>query len=163
MSAPFITKPLTRLFNLSLQTATLPKDWLCSNITPIFKKGSRHLTSNYRPMSLTCFMVKILEKLIHRRISEFLDEHSILSPLQHGFRKGYSCQTLLLESVHQWAKSLNHRSSTHVIFLDFAKAFDTVSHQKLIDKLDCICVRGQPLKWIAAFLSNRKQRVLVDG
>ena len=83
--------------------------------------------------------------------------------MQHGFRSRHSCQTQLLESVHQWAKALDDRSSTHVIFLDFSKAFDTVPHKKLCLKLDFIGIRGKVLTWIESFLSNRQQRVFVDN
>ena len=84
------------------------------------------LPRNYRPVSLTCITVKILERLIHKSVMSFLDEHEKLSPSQHGFRNRHSCQTQLLQVVHDWAKTLDKRSSTHVVFLDFSKAFDTV-------------------------------------
>ena len=84
-----------------------------------------------------------MERLVHRTITEFLEEHQKLSPTQHGFRRAHSCQTQLLETVHHWAKTLDECSSTHVIFLDFSKAFDTVPHNKLCLKLDNIGVYGE--------------------
>ena len=138
-------------------------DWLKSNVIPIFKKGSKHSPSNYRPISLTSLVGKILERLILNRINIFLDRQKILHPSQHGFRQGHSCQTQLLESVHLWAESLDRGSSTHIIFLDFSKAFDSVPHQKLLIKLEHIGIRGQILNWIQAFLYNRQQRVVISG
>ena len=115
--APAIAKPLATFFNLSLQTASLPEDWLKSNVIPIFKKGSKHSPSNYRPISLTSLVGKILERLILNRINIFLDRQKILHPSQHGFRQGHSCQTQLLASVHLWAESLDRGSSTHIILI----------------------------------------------
>ena len=149
--------------DLCSQTASLPKDWTCSNVPPVFKKGSRHSPSNYRPISLTCLLLKTMERLISKRVSTFLTSHKLLSPFQHGFRQGHSCQTQLLESVHQWAESLNRNSSSHVIFLEFSRAFYSVPHQRLLLKLDRIGIRGQLLRWIEAFLLNRQQRVVIDG
>ena len=150
--ASSIAKPLCRLFNMSIQTATLPNDWTRSNVTPVFKKGSRHLPSNYRPISLTSLIVKMMERLISSEITKFTVQHNILSPLQHGFRQGHSCQTQLLETIHQLAESLNSKSSAHVIFLDFSKAFDSVPHKRLLIKLHRIGIRGQLLQWIEAFI-----------
>ena len=161
--AAWIAEPLSKLFTMSLSTGTLPHDWRKANVTPIFKKGSRHSLSNYRPVSLTSLVVKTLERLVHTRVTKFLTSYNKLCPLQHGFRKGHSCQTQLLATMHEWASSLDKRNSTHAIFLDFSKAFDSVPHQRLLLKLENIGVRGSLLDWFKAFLSNRYQRVLVDG
>ena len=126
-----IAEPLTKLFNMSLSEGRLPSDWTRANVSPVFKKGSKHLLSNYRPVSLTSLVFKTMEQLVHQTITEFLEEHKKLSPTQHGFRRALSCQTQLLETVHHWAKTLDECSLTHVIFLDFSKAFDTVPHNKL--------------------------------
>ena len=93
----------------------------------------------------------------------FLSEYNKLHSSQHGFRSGHSCQTQLLETVHQWANTLDRRSSSHVLFLDFSKAFNSVPHRRLLLKLDCIGVRGNLLRWIQAFLVSRRQRVVVNG
>ena len=104
-----------------------------------------------------------MERLVHRELSKYLSHYHKLCPTQHGFRSHHSCQTLLLKSVHQRPEALDDRSSTHVIFLDFSKAFDTVPHKKLCLKLDLIGIRGKVLTWIESFLTNRQQRVLVDN
>ena len=102
--------------------------------------GSKHDPKNYRPVSLTSIVVKIMERLVHGKITNFLNKHNKLDPFQHGFRSGHSCQTQLLETVHQCTNTLDRRSSSHVLFLDFSKAFDRVPHKRLLLKLDCIGV-----------------------
>ena len=160
-----VAKPLSDIYNLSLATGTLyiPVDWKSSNITAIFKNRSKHSPSNYRPISLTSVAMKVLERLIHQRITQFLLDHNKLSPSEHGFRPNHSCQTQLLECVHQWSEALNQHSSSHVVFLDFARASDSVPHQRLLLKLDNIGIRGPVLNWIEAFLRGRQQRVVVEG
>ena len=109
-------------------------------------------------------MLIIISSLLSTsRISEFLDVNNKLSNYQHGFRKGYSCQTQLLEVTNEWAKSFDKRSSTHVIYLDFSKAFDSVPHQRVLMKLDYMVIRGNLLSWIEAFIHDREQRVSVEG
>ena len=159
--APWLASSLTRLFNLSLSQGHLPRDWTSAKVTPIFKNGSKHSVANYRPISLTCIVVKTLERLFHNHLTNSLGDK--LSHHQHGFQKGHSCQTLLLETVHEWAQNLDRASSTHVIFTDFSKAFDLVPHQRFLLKLESIGVRVKLLKWIESFLTNRRQRVLLDG
>jgi len=119
--APWLSEPLVALFNLSLKTGELPSDWTSANVTPVHKKGSKHCPKNYRPISLTSIVVKIMERMVHRKIMNFLSEHNKLHSSQHGFRSGHLCQTQLLETVHQWANTLDRRSSSHVLFLDFSK------------------------------------------
>ena len=90
-------------------------------------------------------------------------DNNILSSSQHGFRAQHSCQTQLLETIHDWAKSIDNKSSTHAIFLDFSKAFDTVPHQRLILKLERYGIRGHLLDWLRAFLMGRRQRVCINN
>ena len=94
---------------------------------------------------------------------DFSTANSKLNPFQHGFRRGHSFQTQLLESIHEWAKYLNDGTSSHVVFTDFAKAFDKVPHQRLLLKLEHFGVTGNLLKWISAYLTCRRQRVVIDG
>ncbi len=93
----------------------------------------------------------------------FLADNDKINSSQHGFRQAHSFQTQLLETIHQWAESLDRGTSSHAIFLDFAKAFDSVPHERLLLKLDHTGVRGELFRWIRAFLSNRQQRVLCNG
>ena len=161
--APWLAKPITKLFSMSLQLGSLPRDWRRANVAPVFKRGNKHSPSNYRPVSLTSLVVKCLECLVYARLSKFLDVNNKPSGCQHGFHRGHSCQTQLLATTHKWAKPLNKGVSTHVIYLNFPKAFDSVPRQRLLMKLDCMGIRGNLLSWIAAFLHDREQRVFVEG
>ena len=89
--APWIAEPLTKLFNLSMSSSELPSDWIRANITPVFKKGSKHLPNNYRPVSLTSIVVNTMERLVHRELSKYLSHYHKLCPTQHGFRSRHSC------------------------------------------------------------------------
>ena len=136
---------------------------MSAHISPVFKKGDKHLISNYRPISLTSIVSKVLERLIHHKLYSFLEQHGVISHTQFGFRKGHSTVHLLLSAVDDWARTLNHRNSTHCMFLDFSKAFDTVPHQRLLLKLQHYGIKDCLLKWFNAFLTQRRQRVVING
>ena len=150
---------------MSLESGSLPADWKKANVIPVFKKCNKHIPSNYRPISLTSLVVKTLEGILHDNILKFLTINCKISSLQHGFKKDHSCQTQLqlLTTVHDWSRSLDRGNSAHTVFLDFAKAFDSVPHQRLILKPESIGIRGKLLQWIRNFLLDRYQRVLIDG
>ena len=154
---------LTALFNQSIETACLPKDWLNANIAPVFKKGSRSMAVNYRPVSLTSVICKILEHIITKHIRNHLDKHNILSPYQHGFRYKHSCESQLLITTHDLMKHQDKKHQVDVAVLDFSKAFDTVPHLLLLGKLRHYGIRGPILQWIDTFLRQRHQRVVVEG
>ena len=133
--APQIAPVLTFIFNQSIQTGSLPSDWKTANVTPIFKKGDRAESKNYRPVSLTSICCKVLEHVIHSQVMKHLDHHKILSDYQHGFRKRRSCDTQLVITLHDLTRAIDQKKSVDVIILDFTKAFDTVPHERLINKL----------------------------
>ena len=130
--APQIAPYLTIIFNQSLSEQQLPKDWLTANICPVFKKGARSTASNYRPISLTCVICKTMEHILYHHIMAHLEQLNILKDYQHGFRKGRSCETQLIITVDEIAKSLDNRSQVDLLILDFSKAFDTVPHARLL-------------------------------
>ena len=154
---------LTKLFNLSLSTGELPGKWKKGNIVPIYKSGGRTLAENYRPVSLTSIVVKILERVVHKHVMNFLTEEHLLCENQHGFRKYRSCLTQLLQLLHHWFAVLDKRGAVDVAFLDFAKAFDKVSHPHLFSKLQSHGIKGQLFEWIKNFLLRRNQRVVING
>ena len=141
----------------------MPDDWLCANITPIFKKGDRTKPANYRSVNLTAVCSKVIEHILHSNIMTHLDTHSILCSQQHGFRKGHSCETQLLSTIQDIAQAVDKKQQVDVIIMDFQKAFDKVPHQRLLLKLKRYGIRGKTHKWIESFLTQRKQRVVVDG
>ena len=163
LAAKELAPALTKIFQSSLDTGKLPDSWLQANITPLFKKGDRHLASNYRPVSLTSICCKTLEHIIHSNIMKHFSKHNILTDRQHGFRRGHSCETQLILTAHDLAKSLDSKSQVDMAIMDFSKAFDVVPHNRLLSKLKHHGIQNKTLVWISAFLQNRTQRVLVSG
>ena len=133
------------------------------NAVPVHKKGERHFVANYRPISLTSIVVKIMERIICRKLTEALEKSNCLNDAQFGFRSHRSTVSLLLSAVHDWSLSLELRNSVHCVFLDFAKAFDSVAHEHLLVKLQCLGIDGKLLQWIRSFLTDRWQRVVING
>ena len=154
---------LTLIFNKSLQTGETPKDWKHANIAPAFKKGEKYKPVNYRPISLTCICCKLMEHIITSNIMSHLENNSILYDLQHGFRKSRSCETQLIDFIHELNHINNRNKQTDLIILDFVKAFDKVPHKRLLYKLHFYGIRQHTLHWIDAFLSDRTQTVVLDG
>ena len=161
--ADCIASSLTDIFNYSLTTGCLPDIWKEANISAVYKKGSRHSPDNYRPISLTCIMCKLLEHIISGHIHTFLDSNNILVDSQHGFRSGRSCETQLVYTFNDLAHNKEMGMITDVIILDFSKAFDSVNHRKLLSKLRCFGIGNQLISWIKDFLRNRGQVVKVEN
>jgi hypothetical protein len=161
--APELAPILSFIFQTSLDTGQLPQDWKLAHISPIYKKGERTKASNYRPVSLTSVPCKILEHVVHSHIMKYFDTHNILTCQQHGFRKAHSCETQLIQTIHDFATSRNNNVQTDVVIMDFSKAFDVVPHNRLLLKLSQYGVGGKVKRWIAAFLKDRTQRVVVGG
>jgi hypothetical protein len=120
------------------------------------KKGDKFCAENYRPISLTSVVCKVMETIISEDLSKYVVERNILPSQQLGFIRGRSVLTNLLSCVNSWTKSIDEGIPVDVVFLDFAKAFDRVSHKKLLYKLDQIGVKGNIKLWIADFLKDRK-------
>ena len=112
----------------------MPPDWKRANITPIFKKGSKGSPGNYRPVSLTCVLCKTMESLLRDAIVKHLAKYQLIHPSQHGFMKGRSCLTNLLEYLEELTKLMDMGKSVDIVYLDFAKAFDKVPIQRLLSK-----------------------------
>ena len=127
----------------------------------LFKKGSRNKPENYRPVSLTSVICKLLETLIRDHMVEFLVKHNLINTSQHGFLKARSCLTNLLCFFEEITKWVDDGSPVDVVYLDFQKAFDKVPHQRLILKLKGI--GNDVINWIEKWLTHRRQRVIVDG
>ena len=104
-----------------------------------------------------------MEHIIFHHIMSYFTSHSLSNPLQHGFRPNHSCQTQLMDFVDEIQQSMNARQQTDLVFIDFSKAFDTVSHRRLLNKLKFYGIRGPLLQWISSWLTKRQQRVLVDS
>ena len=162
-TAEEIAPAVTMLFQASLDQGQVPTEWKKAHIVPLFKKGSRHDAANYRPISLTSVLCKLCEHIIHCAVIQHLDVNNILSDAQHGFRKFRSCETQLICMLDDLSKGLDDKAQIDVVLLDYAKAFDKVSHRHLLKKVQYYGVTGKTLEWIADFLHSRTQSVLVDG
>lgn len=154
---------LTILFNKSLAQGKIPLDWKHANVCPVFKKGDKHDAINYRPISLTCICCKLLEHIISSNIMQYLETNNILYDLQHGFRSSRSCETQLISFLQNINQSNNKNIQTDIIIMDFAKAFDKVSHRHLLYKLNYYGIAPNALDWIFDFLNDRTQTVVLDG
>ena len=151
------------IFQKSIDSGKVPSDWKKANVSPIFKKGERHKPSNYRPVSLTCICSKLLEHIVTKHLLNHLEHHHILYDLQHGFRSKRSTETQLISFTQDVMKTLKAGNQTDVIIMDFAKAFDKVSHWRLVIKLRNYGITGSLNKWVEDFLHQRSQRVVCHG
>ena len=158
-----IAPSLTVIFQTSIDTGTLPEDWINANISCVYKKGNKHAAENYRPVSLTSVPCKLLEHIICKHIMKHLERHRILTSLNHGFGSGYSCETKLLVTLHDFMKAYDDELQNDVAILDFSKAFDTVPHKKLLSKMNSYGIRGPINNWLNMFLTHRKMKAVVEG
>ena len=158
-----ISIPLARVFNLSLKEGVVPFEWKEANIIPLFKKGSRNKSENYRPVSLTSVICKLLERLIKDHMVDFLVKHKLINSSQHGFLKARSCLTNMLCFLEEITKWIDVGLPVDIIYLDFQKAFDKVPHQRLLLKLKAHGIGNSITDWIEQWLTDRRQRVVVDG
>jgi hypothetical protein len=158
-----VAPALKIIFSRSLEEGEVPMDWRTANVTPIFKKGVKADPGNYRPVSLTSVCCKVLESIIRDDLMEHLLRNNLMRESQHGFMARKSCTTNLLEFLETLTRTVDEGNAMDVIFLDFAKAFDKVPHRRLLAQLEAHGVKGKVLRWIGAWLSGRKQRVVLNG
>ena len=157
-----ILAPVCMLFEKSLREGKVLEDWRRANVVPVYKAGDRGKAKNYRPVSLTCQLCKVIERLVKDELVEHLESKGLLRGTQHGFRKGRSCLTNLLTFLDRVTEELDDGGSLDVIYLDFAKAFDKVPPHRLLQKLEGYGVSGRLLAWVRGWLLNRWQRVGVN-
>jgi hypothetical protein len=156
-----IAYPLTLIFQSFLSVGTLPTIWRTALVRPIFKKGVASDPSNYRPIALTCVGCKIFESLVKDELVCYLSKNKLITEQQHGFLAKHSTCTNLLEALNEWTCCLNNAQSVSVAYIDFSRAFDSVSHPKLLSKLRSLGVCGLLLDIISSFLSCRIQSTIV--
>ena len=162
-ASPVISKALTSLFNKSLSEGHFPSCWKIAHVTPIHKKESKSICSNYRPISLLSCVGKVLEKCIQKRVFHFLKENNIINPCQSGFIPKDSTIYQLLNIYDDFCRSYDDEVSTEAIFFDISKAFDRVWHRGLIHKINSVGIRGSLLDWFSNYLHNRTQAVVIKG
>ena len=154
-----ISYPMTIIFNQSIQTGRFPTAMKWADITPLYKSKNKYETTNYRPISLLLTISKILEKAVYSRTYNFLEQNQILYKSQYGFRSQHSCQDARSELVGKILKNMEEQKYTIAVFIDLSKAFDTLEHEVLFDKLYRYGIRGITLDWFISYLTDRKLRV----
>ena len=154
---------LAQIFSKSMEEGEVPADWRTANVTPIFKKGAKTKMENYRPVSLTSIPCKIMESIVKDSLMAYLEENSLMNPSQHGFMPGKSCATNLLEFLEVVTRVVDEGKNMDIVFLDFAKAFDKVPKERLLAKLTAHGVGGRVQHWVRQWLTERKQRVVLNG
>ena len=154
---------LAQLFSLSLDLGRLPDAWKMGVVTPIHKDGPRNLVSNYRPITVTSCCCRILERIIRNRLTDYLSLNGIISDTQHGFVPRRSTDTILLRFYDFITNNVDNNMVIDAIFFDFSKAFDKISHSKLILRLYYNGVSGKILDWIIDFLTHREQKVRIGN
>ena len=158
-----ISEPLEYIFQSSIANQKLPTQWKHAKVTAIYKKGPKTKPQNYRPVSLTCIICKILEGIIRDHITAHMKINNLFSDKQFGFIEGRSTTLQLLYVLDIWTEILDEGGSLDAIYCDFMKAFDKVPHKRLIYKVSKYGIKGNILGWIESFLSNRTQLVVVGG
>ena len=154
---------VTDMFNASLNTASVPDKWKTATIIPVFKSGNSKDVGNYRPIALTPTPCKLIEKLLHKYIMNFLNHNNILVDCQGGFRAGMSTIGTLSNFTDDIARGLNVAKPTIASFIDLSKAFDTVDHLVLLMKLERYGIRGLTQKWLSSYLTDRLQKTKING
>ncbi len=158
-----IVPHLREVFNHSLEVGAVPDDMKIANVTPIHKKGPKDIPGNYRPISLTSVVGKLMESVIADRIVDHLESNNLLGDSQHGFRRKRSCLTNLLEFFHHMLSVFDVSRAIDILYLDFKKAFDKVPHKRLMSKVRALGVGGRVADWIEHWLADRLQRVVING
>ena len=162
-TAESIALPVTILFNKSLNEGSIPQEWKLANVTCIHKSGDKTSASNYRPISITSILCRMLERIIKTVLMDHCNDNHIFSDSQYGFRQRRGCILQLLKVFDDWSKFIDSDTPVDAVFLDFRKAFDCVPHKRLLMKIEKLGITGNLLKWITDFLTNRQQRVLING
>ena len=163
LSAPILIPALHGIFNLSLTTGVYPQKLKIAKVVPVHKKGDSTSMNNYRPISILSTINKIFEKILHARLTKYIEDFNILYKYQFGFRKNHSTELALIEIVDQIRMSLDKGDMTCGIFVDLSKAFDTVNHRILLEKLHHLGIRGIPNKLLESYLTNRHQYVQINN
>ena len=146
----------------SLSSAKFPKDWKVAKIVPLFKGVDRENINNYRPVSLLPLPGKILEKIAHNTITQFLEGRDLLSASQGGFRKGFSTISTIADLIDDLFTAVNFGDLSIATFIDLKKAFNTVDTQILLKKLCLAGLRGDVLLWCERYMTDRVQSTIAN-
>ena len=157
--ATVLSVPLSMITNQSMCTGVFPDLMKLAEVVPLYKGKSREFETNYRPISLLTTMSKVMEKVVYKRVYKFLTNTGQICKTQYGFRSNHSCEHAIAQVVGSVLKNMEMNKSTIAVMLDLSKAFDTIEHSIMIQKLELFGVRGVCLDWFKSYLENRKMRV----
>ncbi|PKU48424.1 rna-directed dna polymerase from mobile element jockey-like [Limosa lapponica baueri] len=160
--AEVVVEPLSIIYQQSWQTGEVPANWRLANVMPIHKKGWKNDPGNYRPVSLTSVPGKVTEQIILSAIMHCMKEAQGIGPSQHGFMRGRSCLTNLISFYDKVTRLVDEGKAVDVVYLEFSKAFDMVSHSILLEKLAAHGLDGNILRWVKNWLEGQAQRVVRD-
>lgn len=162
-SINYLSDPLSHIFNSSMQTGVVPDQLKIAKVIPLYKSGDKSEFSNYRPISLLPIFSKILEKIMSKRLLNFLEKYNLLVEQQFGFRKNRSTEQAITALTHNILQNIDNGEFTVAVFIDLTKAFDTVPHNILLHKLNHLGVRGVANTWFESYLSDREQFVIYNN
>ena len=164
ISSTIIAPSLTYIFNLSITTGIFMDDWKDARVTPIYKSDDRRKCENYRPISILSVVNKIFEKAVFEQLYYYLNDNSLLSRFQSGFRPGHSTLSLLIQMCDHWLENLDNGELNGIVSIDIKKAFDSINHSVLLNKMnEQFGIRGIELRWFQSYLSKRRQVCIVNG
>ena len=154
---------LLYIMNQSILSSTFPDAWKLATVIPLPKVNNPSGVSDYRPISLLPLPGKLLEKLLHGQLIKYLEDNKLLNKKQNGFRKDHNTNDTVFKLVYGLTNQINVKNPTSAVFVDFAKAFDTIDHIKMLNKLKLFTVHSTLIKWMKSYLISRKQRVMVNN
>lgn len=158
-----LLKPITHIINTSFENGKFPSNYKTTIVTPIFKSGNEMEISNYRPISLISNVAKIYEKAVKKQLTEFIKKKTLLHENQYGFREGLSTQDAIAKLTSIIYDALDKKEKCLAIYIDLKKAFDSISHIKLLLKLKLMGISGKALSWFHSYLNNRSQCVKINS
>ncbi|CAB3979077.1 Hypothetical predicted protein [Paramuricea clavata] len=162
MAAQVVAPSLTGIFSASIRTGIFPKEWKASRVTPIFKSNPKSNPSNYRPISIIPAIANIFEKIFSDQLYEYVNTNEILTSCQSGFRSLHSMVTAMLEATSDWSMNIDNGLINGVVFIDLKKAFDTIDHQIMLQKLRNYDIDQMSLTWFESYLTNQTQKCRVN-
>ena len=161
--SPALLKPLTLIINQSLMTGLFPEKLKIAKVQSLFKKGDEEQIENYRPISLVTSISKVFEKVVFLQLTKYFQDNGLFYDGQYGFRENHSTEMATVELLDRIISALDDKQLPISIYMDLSKAFDTLNHDILLDKLSYYGVDGTALQWFDSYLSNRSMYVEIDN